>query len=82
MTPVFQNMEAERARHGQTSADVAAYLGITRRTYLNWMNGKSEIPCSAIIKLAELWQTSTDYLLGLTDYPHGVTARGEKKSIP
>lgn len=69
MKPIFRNMEAERARHGQTREDVAVYLGVTRRTYLNWMNGKSEIPCSAIIKLAHLWQTSTDYLLGLTDFP-------------
>lgn len=72
MKPVFCNMEAERVRNGQSYEDVAEYLGITRRTYLNWMNGKTEIPCSAITKLAQLWHTTTDYLLGLTDYPHGV----------
>lgn len=75
MVPVFCNMEAERARHGQTREDVAVYLGVTRRTYLNWMNGKSEIPCSAIIKLTQLWQTSSDYLLGLADYPHEVASK-------
>lgn len=73
--PIFCNMEAERVRNGQTCEDVAVYLGITRRTYLNWMQGKSEIPCSALVKLARLWHTTTDYLLGLTDYPHEVLAR-------
>lgn len=76
MKPVFYNMEAERVRNGQSYEEMAVYLGITRRTYLNWMSGKTEIPCSAIVKLAQLWQTTTDYLLGLTDYPHGL---GTKK---
>lgn len=70
MKPVFCNMEAERARHGQTREEIADHLGVTRRTYLNWMTGKSEMPSSAIIKLAKLWHTTTDYLLGLTDYPY------------
>lgn len=75
MKLVFCNMEAERVRNGQSCDGVAVYLGITRRTYLNWMNGKTEIPCSAIVKLAQLWHTTTDYLLGLTDYPYGITGK-------
>ena len=66
---MFPNMEAERARHGMTRQDVACHLTVSPRTYLNWMTGKSEIPCSAIVKLARLWGTTTDYLLGLTDFP-------------
>ncbi|MCI5819583.1 MAG: helix-turn-helix domain-containing protein, partial [Acidaminococcus sp.] len=31
-------------------------------------NGKRELPLSALILLAKLYQTSTDYILGLQPY--------------
>ncbi len=38
-------------------------LGVYRR----YENGKREIPAWALIKLADYYQTSTDYILGRTD---------------
>lgn len=81
MKLLFPNMEAERARRGMTRDVVADHLGVTRRTYLNWMNGRSEIPCSAIVKLARLWGTTTDYLLGLTDYPFDFNQRKPQRNV-
>lgn len=47
--------------------EVAAVLGIDQRVYSNYETGKREIPTSYVVKLARLYKTSTDYILGLTD---------------
>ena len=54
---------------------VAKFLGMSQTGYSKYETGENEIPVSVLIKLADLYQTSTDYLLGLTDrrqpYPAG-----------
>ena len=58
-------IEAERERQRMSREQVAAYLGVSIGTYLQWMQGQEEIPCTAIAKMARLWRVSSDYLLGL-----------------
>ncbi len=48
---------------------VAGYLGIDQRVYSNYEIGKREIPTRFVIALAKFYNTSTDYILGLTDNP-------------
>lgn len=60
---MFNNIEAERARHRMTKLDLAQHLGVTERTVYNWIHQYSDMPCSAIIKLSQLWNCSIDYLL-------------------
>ena len=38
-----------------------------REVYRRYERGVHEIPVWAVIKLAKYYQTSTDYILGLTD---------------
>jgi len=45
---------------------VADYLGIDQRVYSNYETGKREIPTHHLIKLADFYKTSTDYILGRT----------------
>lgn len=47
--------------------DVAAYLQCTQVSYSHYERGKRDIPTEVLIKLAEYYGASTDYLLGLTD---------------
>ena len=47
--------------------EVAAVLGIDQRVYSTYEIGKREIPTHLVIRLADLYNTSTDYILGLTD---------------
>ncbi|MCL2298956.1 MAG: helix-turn-helix transcriptional regulator [Firmicutes bacterium] len=49
--------------------EVAAVLGIDQRIYSNYETGKREIPTRLAIRLADLYNTSTDYILNLTDEP-------------
>ncbi|WP_432663392.1 helix-turn-helix transcriptional regulator [Wukongibacter baidiensis] len=40
---------------------------IAQRTYSSYENGNHDIPTHALITLAKYYNTSVDYLLGLTD---------------
>lgn len=47
--------------------EIAALLNIDQRVYSNYETGKREIPTRFVIALAKFYNTSTDYILGLTD---------------
>lgn len=53
--------------------DLADYLNCSQVCYSNYEIGKRDIPTETLSKLAEFYNTSTDYLLGRTD---------EKKPYP
>lgn len=59
----YPNIEAERARSGVSNDTLAEKLGVTRKTLYNWME-KGNIPVSALIQMADLFECSIDYLLG------------------
>ena len=46
---------------------LALYLNVKQNTYSQYENGQRQLPIDVLIKLAEYYSTSTDYLLGLTD---------------
>lgn len=50
-----------------TQQHVADLLFINRRTYAAYENGVNAMSPETLIRLAQLYQTSVDYLLGLTD---------------
>lgn len=47
--------------------EIAKMLNITQCTYSNYEMGKRQIPIDMLIKLAIFYDTSVDYILGLTD---------------
>jgi len=53
--------------------DLAEYLHIKQNTYSQYENGQRQIPIDMLISLSKFYNTSTDYLLGLTN---------EKKPYP
>lgn len=50
-----------------TQQALADYLHIRQNTYSQYENGQRQLPVDVLVKLAAYYQTSTDYLLGLTD---------------
>ncbi len=56
--------------------DIAKFLNITQVAYSCYEIGRRQIPIEALIKLANFYNTSTDYILGLTDvrkaYPKSI----------
>lgn len=49
--------------------DIANILKIHQTTYSDYEIGKLNVPVDVLIKLAEFYKTSVDYLLFLTDNP-------------
>ena len=49
-----------------TQTEIANFLHIKQNTYSQYENGKRQIPIEHLIALARFYNTSTDYLLGLT----------------
>ena len=47
--------------------DLAQYLQCTQVSYSYYEIGKRDIPTDVLIKLANFYDTSVDYLLGCTD---------------
>lgn len=58
-----------REDHDMTQREIAEFLNIRQNTYSQYENGQRQIPLEALIKLALLYNTSTDYILGLTNEP-------------
>ena len=52
-----------------TQKKVAEYLGMHPNVYRRYEKGTRNFPLEAIIKLADFYGVSTDYLLGRTDDP-------------
>ena len=50
-----------------TQQQVADYLMCNRQVYARYERGLREIPVSMLIKLADLYKTSVNYILGRTD---------------
>ena len=63
----FQRLEDLRTDADKTQEEIAEVLNCQREVYRRYEKGIHEIPVWAVIKLAEYYQVSTDYILGLTD---------------
>lgn len=62
----FQRLEDLRVDADKTQSEIAGILGCKREVYRRYEKGIHEIPVWALIKLADYYCTSTDYLLGRT----------------
>lgn len=47
--------------------ELAAVLHCSQQTYSDYERGISDIPTEILIALARFYQTTTDYILGLTN---------------
>lgn len=65
----FQRLEDLRVDNDKTQIEIAEYFNLNRNVYWRYEKGEREIPVWAVIKLADYYRVSTDYLLGLTDDP-------------
>ena len=50
-----------------TQAEIAEYLKIKQNTYSQYENGQRQLPIEMLIKIAEYYNVTTDYVLGLTN---------------
>ena len=69
MIIMYERFKNFREDNDLSQKAVAELLSVAQTTYSDYELGKLNIPIPALIKLADLYNTSTDYLLERTDDP-------------
>lgn len=52
-----------------TQNEIAKHLGMKQPQYYRYENGLRDVPSDILIELSKYYNTSVDYILGLTDNP-------------
>lgn len=68
MTITAKRLRELREKKQVSQDDVSKFLGVERTTYTSYESGRSR-PVHVLNKLAEYYNVSVDYLLGLADSP-------------
>ncbi|MDO5299128.1 MAG: helix-turn-helix transcriptional regulator [Clostridia bacterium] len=58
-----------REDHDVTQKMLADYLHIRQNTYSQYETGQRQLPVDVLIRLAQYFNTSADYILEITDEP-------------
>lgn len=65
----YKRIRDMRIDRGLTQKEVAKVINVKQNTYSQYEIGVLNYPLDVVIKLAEFYETSVDYLVGLTDVP-------------
>lgn len=63
----FRRLRDLREDHDYTQSQIGELLGIRQTVYSRYERGVQTIPVEHLLCLADLYKTSTDYILGRTD---------------
>ena len=66
---MYQRIRDLREDHDLKQRELAAYLNCSQRTYSNYELGQRDIPTDVLIRLADFYNVSIDYLLERTNNP-------------
>ena len=66
---MYRRLRDLREDHDLKQRELAAILSCSQRIYSNYERGDVDIPTSVLIKLADYYAVSVDYLLDRTDNP-------------
>ncbi len=61
---MYKRIRGLREDHDLTQKQIAQMLGMSQTGYSKYETGENDIPTQVLIKLADFYQTSIDYLLG------------------
>ncbi|MBQ0097813.1 MAG: helix-turn-helix transcriptional regulator [Oscillospiraceae bacterium] len=71
---MYNRIRDLRQDNDMNQTQVAKYLNMSQTGYSKYETGENDLPTTVLIKLAKLYNTSVDYLLGITNerkpYPH------------
>ena len=60
----FENIRNLREDADKTQTEIAEYLNIKQTTYSKYELGKINVPIEMLIKIADYYDVSLDYLVG------------------
>jgi transcriptional regulator with XRE-family HTH domain len=64
---MFKRIRDLREDNDKTQKEISNYLMCDQSLYSKYERGLREVPVTVVIRLSKLYNTSTDYILGLTD---------------
>ena len=64
-----QRLQELKRRKGVMQKDVAASVGVPLRTYQRYERGENEPQLSTLIRIADFYGVTLDYLAGRSDVP-------------
>ena len=65
----YRRIRDLREDHDLKQINVAQFLNMSQTGYSKYETGENDIPTHVLIKLANFYQVSIDYLLGQTNNP-------------
>jgi transcriptional regulator with XRE-family HTH domain len=66
---MYRRIRDLREDHDLKQRQLADYLNCSQQVYSNYELGQRDVPTDILIKLANLYNVSIDYLLGQTSNP-------------
>ena len=67
--PYQRRLRDLREDHDKTQQDIADILGTSQTMYARYKRGANELPLRHLLKLADYYGVSADYLLGRSNTP-------------
>lgn len=67
MDSYFPRLRDLREDRDLSQEQVASFLGMKQPQYSRYERGLRDVPTDVLIRLAKFYNTSTDYILGLTN---------------
>ncbi|MFR1036205.1 MAG: helix-turn-helix domain-containing protein [Acutalibacteraceae bacterium] len=64
---LYQRIHELREDHDLTQVQMGKILSCSQRVYSNYERGELDIPTEILIKLADFYEVSVDYLLNRTE---------------
>ena len=71
MVPFAERLKAARKQKNLKQREVAEHLQMTAHSYQQYEGGDRRPNFEILVALADLFEVTTDYLLGRTDVPNG-----------
>ena len=63
----YPRLRELRVGVGMNQTEIADILGMQQNQYSRYERGLRDVPTDVLIRLAQLYKTSVDYILGLTN---------------
>lgn len=64
---MYRRIRELREDNDLPQREIAQILGMSQTGYSKYETGENDIPTQILIKLADYYNTTTDYILGRTD---------------
>lgn len=68
---MYPRLRDLREDHDLSQQKLSKLLGMSQTGYSKYETGENDVPTQILIRLADLYGTSVDYLLGRTENPRG-----------